>query len=142
MDSLFINIIKKIPSELKNDIYSFLPEIVTLFLNKDYYVTNHPVVRKYIKKNEYENYIRAMIRQDNHFVFGLLIAENFERWLFFKKYVYKKTMFSNYIYFLQEYCIINESDKCKQIVKSYLINSGLSKNQHKKNTSMNIRWTN
>ena len=99
-------------------------------------------MRKFIKTNQYENYIRAMIRRDNNFVFEYLIRENFEKWLFFKKYTYKRTLFANYIYFLLEYSIENESEKCKQIVNKYIINSCLSKNQHKKNTCKNIRWTN
>ena len=123
-------------------IKSFIPIKVTIFLNRKTYMKNHSVIRKYVLRDQYENYIRAMIRRDNDFVFSLLIQENFERWLFFKKYVYKTTMFSNYIYFLLEYCIENDSEKCKQIVNKYIVNSGLSKNQHKKNTTKNIRWSN
>lgn len=139
--TLFDNIIK-LPEEICDIIYLYIPPIITIFLNKNMYIKNHHQVRKYIEKTQYENYIRDTIRRDNDFVFSLLMMENFERWLFFKKYVYKLTMFSNYIYFLLEYCIENESDNCKNIVKKYINDSGLSKNQHKKNTSINIRWTN
>jgi hypothetical protein len=137
------NIFNKIvllPIEISNIIYSFIPIITTLFLNKKSYCKHHTLVRKHIL--QYENYIRAMIRRDNDFVFKILICENFERWLYFKNYSYKSTIFSNYIYFLLEYCIENESDKCKQNVNYYIINSGLSQNQHKKNTSKTIRWNN
>lgn len=139
--TVFANIMV-LPEDLVPVIYSFIPMNVTIFLSKTIYLKNHKLVRKYIQRNQYENYIRAMVRRDNDFVFGLLIQENFERWLFFKKYTYKTTLFSNYIYFLLEYCIENESDKCKQIVNRYIVNSGLSQNQHKKNTSKNIRWRN
>ena len=139
--TVFANIMV-LPEDLVPFIYSFIPMSVTIFLSKNMYLKNHKLVRKYIQRSQYENYIRAMVRRDNDFVFGLLIQENFERWLFFKKYTYKTTLFSNYIYFLLEYCIENESDKCKQIVNRYIVNSGLSQNQHKKNTSKNIRWRN
>lgn len=139
MSQIFERIIK-LPQELCDVIYSFIPTRITLFLNKQMYIKNHKIVRRYV--DQYENYIRAMIRRDNDFVFSLLIQENFQRWLFFKKYVYKTTQFSNYVYFLLEYCIENDSDKCKQIVNNYIVKSGLSENQHKKNTTKNIRWRN
>jgi len=134
--------ILNLTEEIKDIICSYIPLKEIIFLNKNIYIKNHQLIRKFIKTNQYENYIRAMIRRDNNFVFEFLIGENFEKWLFFKKYAYKRTLFSNYIYFLLEYSIENESEKCKQIVNKYIINSGLSKNQHKKNTCKNIRWTN
>ena len=139
--TVFANILR-LPEDLVPVIYEFIPLKTLLFLNKKMYLKNHKLVRKFIQRSQYENYIRAMVRRDNDFVFGLLIQENFERWLFFKKYTYKTTLFSNYIYFLLEYCIENESDKCKQIVNRYIVNSGLSQNQHKKNTIKSIRWRN
>uniref|UniRef100_A0A6C0HD46 Uncharacterized protein n=1 Tax=viral metagenome TaxID=1070528 RepID=A0A6C0HD46_9ZZZZ len=139
--SIFDNILK-LPNELVSFLYSYIPTKITMFLNKKIYLKNRSLVRKMVPKNQYENYIRAMIRRDNDFVFALLIQENFERWLFFKNYVYKTMLFSNYIYFLLEYSIENESDKCKQVVNRYITKSGLSKNQHKKNTTKNIRWRN
>jgi hypothetical protein len=134
--------IEMLPHELINVIYTYIPIKVLMFLNKKLYIKNHGLLRKHIMKDQYENYIREMIRRDNDFVFSMLIHENFEKWLFFKKYAYKLTLFSNYIYFLLEYSIENESENCKQIINNYIIKSGLSKNQHKKNTSKNIRWTN
>ena len=134
--------IEKLPSELINIIYTYIPNKVCMLLERNIYIKIHGLLRKYIMKEQYENYIRAMIRRDNDFVFSLLMHENFEKWLFFKKYVYKLTLFSNYIYFLLEYSIENDAEKCKQIINNYIIKSGLSKNQHKKNTSKNIRWTN
>jgi hypothetical protein len=137
--TIFANIYM-LPEDLVPVIYEYIPLKTLMFLNKKMYLQNHKLVRKFVPKDQYENYIRAMIRRDNDFVFGLLIQENFERWLFFKHYTYKTTLFSNYIYFLLEYSIENESDKCKQIVNRYIVKSGLSQNQHKKNTTKNIRW--
>jgi hypothetical protein len=139
--TIFENILK-LPEDIVPIINDFIPIKITMFLNKKIYLKSRALIRKFVPKNQYENYIRAMIRRDNDFVFALLMQENFERWLFFKNYVYKATMFSNYIYFLLEYSIENESDKCKQVVNRYIVNSGLSKNQHKKNTTKNIRWRN
>jgi len=134
--------IEKLPSDITKSIINFIPNIVSVFLDKKSYIENHFTIKKYILKDQYENYIRSMIRQDNHFVFENLLRENFDKWLLYKKYTYKITIFSNYIYFLLEYCIENKSDNCKNIINEYLKKSGLSKNQHKKNTHKNIRWTN
>jgi len=131
-----------IPNEIIEIIYSYVPMIYILFSNKKLYTKNHSLVKKYIPRDQYENYIRDTIRRDNYFVFTQLMRENQERWLYLKRYTYKSTLFSNYIYFLFEYCIENDSDHCKQIVQRFLQESGLSKNQHKKNTHTNIRWTN
>jgi hypothetical protein len=140
-----VEILKRIqclPVEIINQVHQYIPSKSLLFLNKKEYIKNHIKVKKYILKNQYENYIRDMIRRDNSFVFFLLFRENAERWLHFKKYMYNACIYSNYIYFLLEYCIQNHSEKCKHIVNTYLQESGLSKNQHKKNTVTNIRWTN
>lgn len=53
-----------------------MPKIVKLFLSKQIYLEDHWIVRKYINKRDIENYIRAMIRQDNSFVFNQLLIEN------------------------------------------------------------------
>jgi hypothetical protein len=111
-------------------------------LNKKEYIKNHLFLKKYIQRDQYENYVRDMIRRDNSFVFSLLMRENAQRWLQFKKYIYNTCIYSNYIYFLLEFCIQNNSEKCKHVVNEYLQETGLSKNQHKKNIVTNIRWTN
>lgn len=136
--------IQYLPHELCDIIYSYIPLKKLLFVTKSIYTTNHSLVKSCIRKDQYENYIRDMIRRDNAFVLDMLLRENFERWLFFKKYYYNVTVYSNYIYFLMEFSIINHSDNCKNVVKQYLVESGLSKNQHKKKTSQSIRrrWTN
>lgn len=42
-------------------------------------------------------------------------------------------IFANYIYFIIHYCIENNSDKCRLIIKNYLSKGNLCINQHKKN---------
>jgi len=130
------------PKEIMDHIYEYIPIRFLLFVRKSIYIQNHSLIKTIIPRNQYENYIRDMIRRDNHFVFAQLMRENAEHWLLMKKYSYKRTIFSNYIYFLLDYCIENESDHCKRILQNYLKESGLSKNQHKKNIHTNIKWTN
>jgi hypothetical protein len=138
-DNYFI-LIKQLPTDILYIIKEFLPISITVFLNKDLYIKNHKIVKRYISKNSYENYIRNMIERDNSFVIQQLMNENFERWYKFKNYLYKNICYYNYIYFLIEFSIINNSIDCMKKLKSHLLNTGLSKNQHKKNAIKSIRW--
>jgi hypothetical protein len=132
--------IDKLPYEMVDIIYSYIPKNVTIFLTKEQYVNEHQLIRKYIPNREIENYIRAMLRQDNDFVFKQLLKENQERWLNMKRYYYKNCIHLNYIIFLESYAIDNESTKCRNLIGELLEELGLSKNQHKKNTIKYIRW--
>jgi len=132
--------INNLPEDVLTIIKSYLPNIITYFLTKKDYITFHPLIKENINKRNIENYIRIMIRQDNEFVFNLLLNENYKRWLDMKKYYYKNCIYSNYIKFLESYAIDNESNKCRQLIIKLFQELGLSKNQHKKNTSKYIRW--
>ena len=97
-------------------------------------------MKQYINKQNIENYFRAMIRQDNNFVFKQLLVENKNKWLDMKKYYYKTGIYTNYITFIYSYAIENESTKCRQLFNDLIQELGLSKNQHKKNIIKYIRW--
>jgi hypothetical protein len=132
--------INKLPDELIDLIKSYTPEIVFIFLSKEYYLEKHYLIKKYINKRHIENYIRCMIRQDNDFVFGQMLVENWKRWINMKKYYYKRSIYSNYLNFLEEYCLENYSTRCRKLITILLEEQGLSKNQHKKNILHYIRW--
>jgi hypothetical protein len=135
----FINV-DKLPDELIDIIYSFIPKVVTTFLTKENYIRDHHLIRNFINKKNIEQYVRCMIRQDNDFVFNQLIFENYQRWLNMKKYYYKETIYADYIHFLVSYAIDNDSIKCRKIIQDLFEELGLSKNQHKKNRFKYIRW--
>ena len=137
--NLFKNI-DILPTALIQIIEEYIPPIVTIFLTKQNYINNHRLIKKYINKRNTENYIRAMVRQDNYFVFNQLLIENWERWLHLKKYYYRSCIYSNYLHFLDDYCIDNESNECRNLILKLLEELGLSRNQHKKNTVRYIRW--
>jgi hypothetical protein len=50
--------------------------------------------------------------------------------------------FSNYLYFIINYCIENESENCQKIINIFLKELGLDKNLHKKNVVRYIKWKN
>jgi hypothetical protein len=137
----FFKNIDKLPYELVDIIESYIPRSVTAFLNKTNYLKQHSLLTNIIKNNgQMENYIRAMVRQDNDFVFNQLLKENYKRWIKVSKYYYKECIYLNYLIFLESYTIENESTKCRKIIGELLKELGLSKNQHKKNTIQYIRW--
>jgi len=93
-----------------------------------------------IPKKLYDNYLRSMVRQDNSFVFNYLAKKNILRWTLKKNIVYKNISYPNFAAFLNDFCLSNNSTKCRNILEILLDESGLSKNQHKKNHNVSIRW--
>ncbi len=136
------NNIDKLPIEMVDIIYSYIPKSITIFLNKQNYIENHYLIRTLINKVNIEKYIRMMVRQDNDFVFHQLLIENCHRWMNMNKYYYKECIYSNYLEFLEEYAIEYESTNCRNKLLTFLEEQGLSKNRHKKNTIRYIRWRN
>jgi|688.fasta_scaffold09222_12 hypothetical protein len=130
----------RLPEELVREIYYYVPQSITTFLTKKSYLKDHHLVIKWISKGNIENYIRAMIRQDNDFVFKQLLVENRKRWFEMTKWYHKNYIYSNYITFLEMYALDNESKKCRNLITELFEEQGLSKNQHKKNVIKYIRW--
>jgi hypothetical protein len=142
VSSINLSYIKRLPLEIEDIIKSFIPISVLLTLNKQYYVKYHKHIKLFISKEQYDNYIRDTLRRDNDFVFNFLLKENHNVWLNIRKYKYANMNYGNYFCFIDKFCIDNESTKCRNLLKDYLNKTGLSKNQHKKNTITNIIWTN
>ena len=126
-----MNTISELPDDIIRLIKEYIPIHKLIFVNSLYYKSYHYLIKKYIPL--FENYIRDTIRRDNEFVFEQIIRENINYWVKKKQYIYKNMMFNNYIYFIIHYCIENNSDKCRLIIKNYLSKGNLCINQHKKN---------
>lgn len=137
-ENSILDYVKCLPDELIREISYYMPTTIIVFLNK----VNYNLYHKSLKKNilNYENYIRDTVRRDNDFVFIKIIEENYKQWLRITKYYYKNKIFSNYINFIIDYCIENESDKCREVLIKFLKNVGLCQNRHKKNIVKHIRW--
>ena len=128
-----------LPAELVRLLKEYIPREKLVFLNKEYYGLYHSLVRKMILKKEYENYIRDTVRRDHAFVFESILKENAKRWLSLRDYRYKNSIYSNYLYFLKDFCLINDSTNCRNTLNTFLKEMGIGKNQHKKNLVKNIR---
>jgi hypothetical protein len=132
--------INTLPVEMVMLIKSFLPKTSLIFLNNYYYNKYHYLIKKIISKNTFENYIRDIIRRDNEFVFSRILNDFQKSISKIKNYIYKNIMYKNYFYFLTDYCIKNDSTKCRTVLNDFLKEQGLCKNRHKKNTFIHIRW--
>jgi hypothetical protein len=139
MDNI-INLVNKLPMDIVNVIEEYVPKKVFVFTNKTNYQLYHPLIKPSIKN--YETYIRDTIRRDNNFVFEMIVRENYLKWFENKNYTYKNYDFKNYAYFVINYCIENESTKCRNFIIDFLQELGLYKNQHKKNFVNYIKWKN
>ena len=132
--------INNLPDNLKNIIFEYIERKYVVFTNKKNYFLYHHLIKKNIMN--YSNYIRDIIRRDNHFVFHLLIRENFDKWIKMKQYIYKNMIFNNYLYFVMNFCIENNSERCREVLLHYLIKRDLCRNLHKKNVVKYIKWKN
>lgn len=136
--------LNKLPHELIDVIKDYIPYISLIFTNKNNYIKYHHLlnINHIIPRTLKENYIRDIVRRDLHFVFERIINENIQKWLIIKHYIYRNIIYTNYVYFLKDFCFINESHKCRNILNKFLEENGLCQNQHKKITSKHIRWKN
>ena len=140
---LDLSLIKKLPSEIESIIKDYLPISVLLTLNKTYYLKYHKYMKPMISRGQHDNYVRDILRRDNDFVFALILEENFKTWTVMKKFCYSNVKYCNFFCFIDKFCIDNKSTKCRNVLTDFLNKkTGLSKNQHKKNTITNIIWTN
>jgi phosphoribosyl-ATP pyrophosphohydrolase len=133
-------ITKRFPPELIRYIKEYIPKKTFVFTNRENYNLYHTLIKSSIK--DYESYIRSMIRQDNEFVFKKIIEENYNKWYEIRQYKYKNMIFNNYLYFVMNFCIENDSNNCRKIISDFLKEHGLGKNLHKKNVVKYIKWKN
>lgn len=131
-----------LPEVIIQIIHEYIPLYILVFVTKEFYMNYHPNLYKYhrIPRDTYDSYIKDMVRKDCHFIFEQLVRENYNKWTSTTKYNYKNIVYANYNYFLKHYCMQHNATNCKNILDSFFNDSGLSKNQHKKNTHKSIRW--
>lgn len=137
---MYIKYINNLPDDIIKLIKEFIPHQKLVFVNKTFYNLYHYTIRNSIPL--YENYVRDVIRRDNDYVFDKIIGENFDRWINDRQYRYKNMIFNNYIYFIMNFCIENDSDRCREVLLFHLIKRDLCRNLHKKNVVKYIKWKN
>jgi hypothetical protein len=134
------NCINKLPVDLVNEIKKYIQNKNLIFTNNKNYMLNHYLTRNLIPNKNFELYIRNIVYRDFDYVFSQIIQENYLKWFDIKQYLYKNVIYKNYIYFIKDFCIENNSEKCRIMLNFFLDKLGLCKNQHKKNINKHIIW--
>ena len=129
-----------LPDDILQIIKEYIPNSFLIFVNKHFYRNYHFLIKTLIPKKNYEKYIRHVIRNDNDFSFQNILNDNIKHFIKIKNYKYKNIIYNYYTNFLSEFCIQNNSNKCRNVLKEYLKLDVLCKNRHKKNTNIHIRW--
>lgn len=140
-----MNNINKILDNLPNDIliqYIF-PNIsnnILVWLNKSYYIKYHNNIIIKIGINNFDSYIRFLIKNDLSFPFKHTICnpEIFSyKNIFLRKYNYKNMFFYTYFDFFNYYSIEFNSINCKN-----LLNTLYGKKKYKQVKIKNNKWKN
>jgi hypothetical protein len=133
-ENCLLLISSNLPAELIDIIFTYLRPIQLVFLNKFYYNLHHPSIKSYVcnERQQYNSYIRDIVRRDNEIVFSYVLKENLTYWLHMHNYHYKNKTYINFLYYLVDFCCLYDSNKCKELIDNILFDT-MSKNQHKKN---------
>jgi len=115
----FKNVLK-LPEDIINVIKEYVPIKYFICTNKKNYYLHHSIIKQNIVGNQFESYVRDIIRRDNDMAFSEIIKENIQLWNKVRSYEYKHHTYDNYLYFLLDYCIENDSNKCRIIIKEYI----------------------
>jgi hypothetical protein len=140
MNNEVITKICNLPNELISLIKEYIPKNRFIFTNRENYRLYHYLIR--IRPNQFDDYIKNIIKRDNEYTLNLIIRENYFKWYEKGQVYYKNMSFSNYLYFIINYSIENESENCLKIINIFLKELGLGKNLHKKNVVKYIKWKN
>lgn len=124
--------IRKLPRELFDIVQSYIPQHVWRPLNTTLYVENYDLVYTKIKPGSAENYIRYIVKRDFGFVFKYVILRNLFKWYQMRDYLYEYLIYHNYIYFIKDFCISNQSINCLNSLNEILKKLGYEKKLPKK----------
>ena len=124
--------IKKLPRELFDIVQSYIPQHVWRPLNTTLYVENYDLVYTKMKPGNVENYIRYIVKRDFGFVFKYVILRNLFKWYQMRDYLYEYLIYHNYIYFIKDFCISNQSINCLNSLNEILKKLGYEKKLPKK----------
>ena len=139
---MFQVLLRYLPTEILDIIFSMITPTKKIFLNKTYYVRYNYFIDLLVCKKRYESYIRDIIRNDCYFVFIYIINRKFDFWKNQTKYPYKGTIYTNYLFFLIYYSNKYNAIKCYNIINQQFVLSGLKKKWCKSNRIRYNKWTN
>ena len=104
---------------LPNDLILIIGEYVR---PQDLYCCNSIYFSRYWVQNRparlyQSSYTRFLLRNDMHYVFGSLIRSNLNIFMRPGTYTYEKKKYRRFAEFMEQYCIRNQSQGCRQIIR-------------------------
>ncbi len=130
--------ISKLPLELFDIVKSYVPLYIWRPLNKTLYIENYNLVYEKMKPYNAENYIRDIVKRDFDNVFKFIVLRNLFKWAQMKDYLNEFLIYPNYIYFIKDFCVSNQSNKCLNTLNNILKELGFEKKLPKKKTIKSI----
>ena len=112
--------IKKFPDEIIQHIFCYLAVPVIQFITRKNYIWCYKkhAVRSYLPSKQITSYIRHVIRTDSDLAFSKLIHVYWTAWRKNKNYYYKNSSYGNYLSFVKDYAVQNNSSKIRYIISN------------------------
>jgi len=125
-----------LPDDVLDIIFFHINPKCKIFLNKSYYNNYHYLVKNMIKKNNYLDYVKDLIKNKCCFVFNKVLNEEFNNW---KKenIIIKNKKYRSLLHFFHNYCILTNSNDCRKLIETKM---ELPYKYIKKNSIRNIKW--
>jgi len=135
---------ERLPMEVVDIIFSFVPRTLTYNLNQKYLNKIFPILIKNKKLDkEFNSYIRYIILYDCSIFLNKIFENKFLYLTTLNNWKYKSQTFPNYIEYLRAYAIESSKTKCRNLIELYISKEPVSmKNRHKKIRRRNIKWSN
>lgn len=112
-------------------IKSYIPTEKLVWLTKNDYIKHHTVIKRLILPNQYDDYLRDIVKHDCAFVFERILCEQFDKFHAWKHFDYNYVRYNSYLSYLREYANKNGSIKCVKIIDEIAHEKGFSKKWYK-----------
>ena len=130
-----------IPEDVLIYMKSYIPNEVILVTSRYYYLKHRKLIESMIPENQYESYLKNVIRFDHEFIFSFLLKTHKQNWIKKKRIKYKNLIFDNKLFFLNNYALENNSTKCRELI-DLTCKSILGKKWHKNSKLVKNIWNN
>ena len=107
----------KLPIEITEYIFFFIPYKYLASLNKSNYDKHNDKKRDSIPKNLFHSYIRDIIRRDYSFILEYIINQYYNHWKKPIQYRYKSSTYGSYYIYLIHYSREHDSLKCLYLLR-------------------------
>ena len=113
-------IIVDFPNDIIREIRKYVRPCDLFECNSWYFSNLYGEKRRLIMDRD--AYVRFMIRNDMYYVFGLYVQNNSSIYGRRSIYEYGNAKYRSFIKFMNDYCIQNQSQRCREIIHPIIAN--------------------